>query len=378
MSFEPLNINSSYEVSSQAHQLAMDSCGFLYRRWRDVPVYLVDPYLMDIISPPQERRFLNPDCVKEILTSLQYEPGHIDSEDEPEHIVDTISRENERFWGRLEQCSSPGVMVPARAVYIPRVNSSQRRAINDHLKVRIPFRNQFGDQPFGAPISLDNIPGFGELIHCGNRIDSIQLVLHKHEEIPQEGEAIFICMERLVEASQKVREQYGFKTTTTLPGVLESIYVCTLIHELVHAYNHIDFGRYGPPWGKVMEESLAQAWAMRCFVDTPHFPTLQVDTAVNLMLEYQGYSFFNCFSQKELHDLIDAWRVNDCKKALSLFLPRELKEETVLIHPDPNEGLQWKEQIPSKMKAIINGLTYRRDVCWMALAREVLCHAVDA
>lgn len=373
MSFEPFNINSSYEVSSQAHQLAMNSCGFLYRRWRDVPIYLVDPDLMDIISPPQERRFLNPDCVKEILTGLQYEPWHIDSEGDPEHIVDTISRENERFWGRLEQCSNSGAMVPARAVYVPHVNNIQRQDIHDYIMVRIPFCNQFGDQLFGTQNSFDKMPRFSQLSRW-----HLPDIIQQHEKIPQEGEAIFICMERLVEASKRVREQYGFKTTTTLPGVLESIYACTLIHELVHAYNRIDFGRYGPPWGKVMEESLAQAWAMRCFVDTPHFPTLQVDAAVNLMLEYQGYSFFDCFNQKELHDLIDAWKVNDSKTALSLFLPRELKEETVLIYPTLNTVLQWREQIPLKMKAIINGLTYRWDGCWMALAREVLCHAVDA
>ncbi len=372
MRFEPFNINSGYEVGSQAHRLVMDKCGFLLRAWRDVPVYLVDKELMDIISPPEERKFLDPDCVGEFLDNYRLQNRELDLSDYSNNAFGHLQKEVDRFWKILSECGRRG-LVETRAVYIQNISTHQIQAIRDYIIVRIPFRNQFGDQPFGTQIDINNLPGLDELSTMDKKLNYFY---KQHSDIIPNGEAIFICMERLVEASQSVREQYGFKTTTTLAGVLEGIYACTLIHELVHAYNKIG-SRYHEPWAKVIEESLAMAWAIRCFSDSSHYATLRIDVAENLLLEYKGYSFFDYFDQTALISIINAWRRGSARGALSVCLPDQIRNEATIVYPKSSAGLVWNDQIPPSIQKAIKTLAHNPETYWKLLAKELLLHAND-
>lgn len=371
MTFEPFNINSSYEVSSQANRLVMDRCDFLFRRWSDVPVYLVDKELMDIISPPEERIFLEPDCVRQFLGCYGHENNNYNATSYADNVFEELQEEANRFWQRLSDCRYRG-FSETRAVYIRNLTTYQIQAIRDQIIVRIPFRNQFGDQPFGTQYDIANLPRLDEF----SRVMSVNNSFEEFIDKISCREAIFICMERLVEASQKVRKQHGFKTTTKLPCVLEGIYACTLIHELVHAYILIDH-RYNEPWGKVIEESLATAWTMKCFSDSSYYSTLKTDIALNLLLEYKGYSFFDYLNKSALVNLINAWRRNNVRDALSVFLPDQIRKETMLIYPTPSAGMVWNDQTPPKQEKTIKEFVFNPVTYWKLLARELLLHALD-
>ena len=183
-------------------------------------------------------------------------------------------------------------------------------------------------------------------------------------------------MERLVKASETIRKKYGYKTTTTLPFLLEGIYACTLIHELLDVYIGIDSSRNRTPWGNIIEESLCMAWAISCFSKSPYYTPLRVDID-NLLLEYKGYNLFDNFNQGSLKGLIDAWRHNSVKDALLAFLPYDIRREILIGPPRPTQDLHWIEKAPIYIKNMVSILISDKVLYWRLLGTELLQQAID-
>ena len=228
-----VNINSSVTPKEEDILFAVNRTGTFSSLYFDLPVYLVDPPLMDRIYPPERRRFLDPRCVKSFMREMD------------ETFSDISPREfpgvAEEMWERLQRCLEPSSAFVAVGVYLPDSHEARETV----------------QKATGFPL--------------------------------KPGRCIFICPERV----QGWVEDKENGITPSPASDFRFLFAKVLIHELAHAY--MDQGKgTTEPWERVMEESLANAFAYRnlAVVMGERERYLFERVAACQPLEYRGYRFF--------------------------------------------------------------------------------------
>jgi hypothetical protein len=180
-----------------------------------LPVYLVSEAQMDHLFPPERRRFFREEKLRERLQEVRaQEREREDGEDDPFAPFQGLDVDDADpdTWGRVS-------VVVAAGLYVRRLDPGSKGAV--------PGLAAWGP----APGALAAFAG-------------------------EEGPAIFLCPERILAWAQDVRVPEDL--------ALDKVYC----HELGHAYmDTADFhpDPYGRPWGRVVEESLANLVAFQCF-----------------------------------------------------------------------------------------------------------------
>jgi len=229
-----------------------------FRYYSRLPVYLIDPPLMDIVYPPERKVFLVEECAEVVVR--EFDGREKDEEDwwDIEDVFERWREEMDRLWARLRDCLMPSEMV-AMGVYF----SSVPRQV------------------------VETVKG-----HCGVTIGM--------------GPTIFICPERVKENSEEVLDckskswafRFGFASI--------------LIHELAHAF--MDGGKScSEPWERFVEESLANAYAFyKLSVVGGSFKDREASAFLREVapqpLEYQGWEPFVQNGPSHLRTMALAWR----------------------------------------------------------------------
>ena len=381
MSIELFNINSPYNVREKTLQFVISRAGFLLNLGKSVPVYLVDKDLMDSICPPQIRRLLEPGCVQDMMRSFDEEYGTTvtvaeggqglwDGNESPESMAAVA----EKFWLLMEQCARGSVAVSFRAVYFRSIGRREAEEIERRVRIRIPFTASIGENGSSNPIVLANVPTLGDLAsykkifgRLGKTtadpiMAAIQVIIDQHGQAVPRNDAIFICMERIVQSARRLKETWAYRLIE-LEKIIEILFAANVLHQLAHAYMKTEPSRYYTPWGRVMEESLVTAYVMSCFDDDLCRAVIKSHLARE-PLEYQCFSYYESVRRHELKRLLQAWSRNNVRKGLKLslsreltFLPRRLYDHVFYQHA--------------------SFFSHQPDTFWKIMAMEVLREAVS-
>lgn len=178
-----------------------------------LPVYLVSEAQMDHLYPPERRRFFQEEKLRKRLQEVRaQEREREDGEDDPFAPFQDLDYADPDTWGRVS-------VVVAAGLYVRSLDPGRKGGI-------------------AGLAAQDPEPGAVEAFKT------------------EEGPAIFLCPERILAWAQDVRVPEDL--------ALDKVYC----HELGHAYMdtadlHPD--PYESPWGRVVEESLANLVAFQCF-----------------------------------------------------------------------------------------------------------------
>lgn len=301
--------------------------GLLLSVWQRVPIYAVDRELMDMIAPP--RRTLDPDCVSEIMRSLEGDfrthPHNRDVDYQPYENLDKA----ELLWGQLSECGRDRVVT--RGVYIQRLEPACLQLLRDRVLIRVPFADALGEAEAPNVTDLSGVPTLRELTDVlggirrltkASSLGTLESVVEKHIQALPAGECIFICMERVVTDAKRINGIYGFKGIA-LGEIIDTITVSIILHELMHAYLNTESARYGELWGRLIEESLVTAYTLEALKQMPGMRILIKDLS-ELPLEYRASTYFDGRSLRELTLILEAWKANDARKCMRLCPPSGL------------------------------------------------------
>lgn len=224
---------------------------FLLDKFWNVPIYLVNEALMDSLYPPRKTMVLNKDCTKKIIDKK------IPDERKKRINLRKIFKEIN------EECREDfDKKMIAIGLYIPKLNYYDKQMIEKMKSQEI----------------------------CD-------------EDIP-DGEAIFICPERVEYMAQKYKKFIG----GSVSDAYEIIFQKVLIHEIAHAYMHNDkkFQYSNELWYEIIEESMANAVAFK------HFSNIEQKiihlVISNQSLEYRGYLHWITREKKELAGTVLLWK----------------------------------------------------------------------
>ena len=117
-----INLNSQISISKEDELFIGGRAGELSPLLFKIPVYWVDPDLMDRIYPPKRRRFLHPGCAKEMLELFEK------SED----------MEIEALFERLERCRDWSGGFVAVGLYMRYPDERTREIIEEETGKEIP------------------------------------------------------------------------------------------------------------------------------------------------------------------------------------------------------------------------------------------------
>ena len=308
------NLNATVVPSEEDVRYAEARMGKdLFRYYSSMPIYLIDPPLMDIIYPPERKRFIGPDCAERVLEGFeegQEEEGPFDM-DSLEDLVDKWIEDLEKFWNRLEEC----LEVFEEPSYLPEEYDHDSNAPDEYYGYlgpdsRLQTLPSASNQPVGRPrrkrrklfsamgayfasVPLRVVKAIEE--HCGVTIGT--------------GPTIFICPEK-VERSAK---QLFQKSRGISEGWLfRFVFAYILIHELAHAF--MDGGLASPrPWERIIEESLANAYAFsRLSFAGGQMRNKEASVFLTEVgsqpLAYQGWEFFSENGHLSLKTTARAWK----------------------------------------------------------------------
>ncbi len=238
------NINSDQTLVDKVDKnYCLKRINYVEMKWNKVPVYYVNKDLMDKIYPPRKKKSLNLDCVREVLGSYHKASSNNEVED-----VKRI----ESIWGQLSECITE--------VY------SNRIAVGVYIKEI--------DQSI-----------------CYNGMTLV--------DIP----SIFICLERV---NKWASDTYITHKRKSLKAIYSMIFAKVLFHELAHAY--MDGNKrykYTLPWGKIIEESLANAVSLSAFaaIEKPVIKHCMDEQP----LEYRAYRYWSSLSNSNIKNHVKAW-----------------------------------------------------------------------
>ena len=206
------NLNSSQEIAYKEDKIVALS-GILADAMKRVPVYLVDEETMDRLYPPQKRKLLNEECIKELLYSEELRETQ-------EEVLERCLREavgkmvavglylrdvpddlqGEIYWGPLilicpERCVNWGdkTGVPPEFVFTKVLFHEFAHAYLDVNKVR----SQYYDKWWGKVIeeSFANYIALTRFKSYSDRSKAIKLIV----EQPLEYKASLVFEEKLLE-----------------------------------------------------------------------------------------------------------------------------------------------------------------------------------
>jgi hypothetical protein len=181
-----------------------------------IPVFLVNEEQMDYLYPPEFCRALDPECVRrELASSVE---RHREEEEE------------NSFFERLKRCEEEGWAKYKKVVAVGLYLNLER-----HNRYDASFKKSvlsLGDSSFLTPQA-------------------------ENAFLQQSKPAIFLCCERIIDRANRVGVSHHL--------VMDKVYY----HELGHAImDTLPIGAPNPYheiWGRIVEESLANAIAYRCF-----------------------------------------------------------------------------------------------------------------
>ena len=245
------------------------------------------------------------------------------------------------------------------------------QTVQDEMLVRIPFNHAVGnaEEKFSNYTELTNVPSIDELSGLVSIEGSSYLTLKYKEIIKQhrnsihQDDVIYICMDRIVSDAKSIHNQYGFKTKD-ISEIVKIITVNVILHELTHAYIKCDAKKYNESWGKLLEESLVDAYANAALKDNPYYSVLKVDLA-SKPLEYRASTFFDNFDLINLRYLIDFWGKDNSKSFLFLC---PLSDISALYKGATGH---W----PTKdynFERLLRDICYPAEVFWMLMSKEIL------
>lgn len=238
---------------------------FLLDKFWNVPIYLVNEALMDSLYPPRKAMVLDENCIKEFIErEIPDERREGINLREIFKKIDTECRKKsyERMIAPYKRIIVIDKKMIVLGLYIPKLNNNHIQEIKKHKNQDI-----------------------------------------YDEDIP-DGEAIFICPER-VEYMAQIYKKF---IDGSVSNAYEIIFQKVLIHELAHAYMHNDkkFQYSNELWYEIIEESMANAVAFK------HFSNKKqkiIHWAIsNQSLEYRGYLHWITRKKKELAGTVLLWK----------------------------------------------------------------------
>ena len=188
-----------------------------------LPVFLVNPDQMDMLYPPEYRRALDPERIRPLLQEeVEREARNRYREREPEE-------EEPDFFDRLQR------------------SEADARGWTKYSKVvtvGLYFRLQQYNQQF-----RDSVLGKGD--------PSLRTAEAENAFLNHQAPAIFLCCERIVDWASRVGVSHHL--------VMDKVYYHELGHGVMDTLPDGAPDPYHEIWGRIIEESLANAIAYRCF-----------------------------------------------------------------------------------------------------------------
>ncbi len=250
-----INLNSTIVPSEEDVIFAVSRAENLSSYYFNLPVYLVDPDLMDKIYPPERRKFLNPGCVKEIIFSMQRERVK-------ELDLEEFARFQNMLWEKIENCKMYESHFVAIGVYVSYLDFKRREEISEHTDKKID----------GA-------------------------------------KCIFICPERIRKVVDDIKQEFKIIDENWL---FKLFFTKILIHELAHAF--MDYKKdVSDSWERLIEESLANAFAYKYLLPVmSNSDKVAIQKFISTQpIEYRGYRYFideEMLSILYLEKIGDLWR----------------------------------------------------------------------
>ncbi len=182
---KPENINSKLEVKEEDIIFAVNRTGILSSIYFEIPVYFVDPSLMDQIYPPEKRKFIDPRCVKNILSK------HCEKDPEP------LLHKADEMWERIENCREPSPFV-VMGVYF-----SNTRRIRDIVRDATGFNVPPGRGIFICPERIHGVAeDYGDFYPSAFRLLFAAVLIHElAHAYMDEGKWSDEAWERVIEES---------------------------------------------------------------------------------------------------------------------------------------------------------------------------------
>jgi len=175
------------------------------RKAISIPVFLVNEKQIDTLYPPRSRRALDPECVRELLQEIS-------KEREIDFIFERLKRCEEKGWEKYEKVVAVGLYI------------------NPKSKGKL-------------------VLGLG---------DSSVLTHQAYDAFLQhDGPAIFLCCERIMDWANSLGVSHHL--------VMDKVYYHELGHAIMDTLPMDAPDPYLEQWGRIVEESLANAIAYRCF-----------------------------------------------------------------------------------------------------------------
>ncbi len=196
----------------------------------EIPVYLVNPQQMDLIYPKERRRCLNPERLKQWAKRWS------------EKIEELKEIEEEQL-DRLADMSD--------------INEVGYTDCGSSIAIGLYLNNYLSES-------------LVEKLLNNSEIES-------NEKLNFDKPSIFICPERVIDWAKRNNLRVNL--------VLDKVYY----HELAHAMMDNNRFTYNEPWVRIIEESLANWIAFKCFSGTGEAIFIQ-KLIQQQPLEYQGYT----------------------------------------------------------------------------------------
>ncbi len=187
-----------------------------------IPVFLVNKEQMDILSPPEFQKALDPECVRRELVSFVERHGEVKSEEEEEKInsfLERLKRCEEEGWAKYKEVVAVGLYL-----YLGR-----------HNRYDASFK--------------ESVLSLGD--------SSVLKPQAENAFLQHDKPAIFLCCERIINKANQVGISHHL--------VMDKVYYHELGHAIMDTLPVGVSNPYHEIWGRIVEESLANAIAYRCF-----------------------------------------------------------------------------------------------------------------
>jgi hypothetical protein len=192
-----------------------------------LPVFLVNPNQMDMLYPREYRRALDPERIRPLLQEeVEREARERDREGELETRREPQEGEQDLF-DRLKRYEEEGWLKYSRVV-----------AVGLYLRMG-QHNQQFQDQ----------------VLQLGD--PNVRTAEAENAFLNHQAPAIFLCCERIVDWASRLGVPHYL--------VMDKVYYHELGHAIMDTLPDGAPNPYLESWGRIVEESLANAVAFRCF-----------------------------------------------------------------------------------------------------------------
>ncbi len=389
------NLNSAIVPTKSQVLFAIGRMGGdLEKIFHSIPIYLVNPTLMDLLSPPERRKFLSPKKASRVFRKhceriWERIPPFVEEELEPfcDNFCETLNDLLDSIWADLEDCTEilPEPETTPDSLEAPQADTSDTPNLPSQIKPNIPPTKHSIFVSMGMYIS-DISRVIGLLERYNNRL------------FAKSGPAIFICPERVDNEAKRLKNSFPSLSNGWL---FQFVFAYILIHELAHAFT--DGGIPSRNRGeRLIEDSIANAFAF-LRLTRQRSETLDRETALflrltaNQPLEYQSWEFFAEPGYIILRSTAKAWKARSVPFEQVLLFFNTVVPSTGLFNLFPIFPLSpwlltnWLLTYPSShSKAFHHFLYYLRDLyhelphpwdkigeVWYRILRDIYYERID-